>query len=161
MLWFFWTLPVLLQRWFSTCLVCVHILTPRENRVRNILNNSDKNTIFNEHPVPKMRFWNFEKKFCVVFFKFLCLPQLIFLKRIQRSKIFSNVVHEPHFWEHAYFLDLKNSWSVPLRSNSIQNFVLIPFSRPKLFWSIPASLLPVRGFFAAIRKLISKCVRTP
>ena len=23
-LWFFWTLPVLLQRWFSTCLVCVH-----------------------------------------------------------------------------------------------------------------------------------------
>ena len=35
-LWFFWTLPVLLQRWFSTCLVCVHTLTPRENRVRNI-----------------------------------------------------------------------------------------------------------------------------
>ena len=32
MLWFFWTLPVLLQRWCSTCLVCVHTLTPRENR---------------------------------------------------------------------------------------------------------------------------------
>ena len=31
-LWFFWTLPVLLQRWWSTCLVCVHTLTPRENR---------------------------------------------------------------------------------------------------------------------------------
>ena len=33
-LWFFWTLPVLLHRWFSTCLVCVHTLTPRENRER-------------------------------------------------------------------------------------------------------------------------------
>ena len=50
-LWFFWTLPVLQQRWFSTCLLCVHKLTPRENRVRNILKNSEKNTIFNEHPV--------------------------------------------------------------------------------------------------------------
>ena len=41
-LWFFWTLPVLLQRWFSTCLVFVHTLTPREgkyrkDRVRNII----------------------------------------------------------------------------------------------------------------------------
>ena len=34
--WIFWTLPVLLQRWCSTCLVCVHILTSRENRVRKI-----------------------------------------------------------------------------------------------------------------------------
>ena len=51
-MWFFWTLPVLLQRWCSTCPVCVHTLTPRENRVRNILNNSE-NTIFNEHPVSK------------------------------------------------------------------------------------------------------------
>ena len=42
MLWFFWTLPVLLQRWLSTCLVCVHTLTPRENRVRNIFKNSEK-----------------------------------------------------------------------------------------------------------------------
>ena len=49
--WFFWTLPVLLQRWFSTCLVCVDTLTPRENRVRNIFLKSEKNTIFNEHPV--------------------------------------------------------------------------------------------------------------
>ena len=46
-----WTLPVLLQRWFSTCLVYVHTLRPRENRVQNILDNSEKNTIFNEHPV--------------------------------------------------------------------------------------------------------------
>ena len=50
-LWFFLTLPVLQQRWFSTCLLCVHKLKPRENRVRNILKNSEKNTIFNEHPV--------------------------------------------------------------------------------------------------------------
>ena len=41
-LWFFWTLQVLLQHWFSTCLVCVHTLTRRETRVRNILNNSEK-----------------------------------------------------------------------------------------------------------------------
>ena len=33
-LWFFSTLRVLLQRWFSTCLVCVHTRTPRENRER-------------------------------------------------------------------------------------------------------------------------------
>ena len=31
--WFFWTLPVLLQRWCSTC-HCVHSLTPRGNRER-------------------------------------------------------------------------------------------------------------------------------
>ena len=31
---FFWTLPVLLQRWVSTCLLCVHTLTLRENRER-------------------------------------------------------------------------------------------------------------------------------
>ena len=54
MLWFFWTLPVLLQRWWSTCLVCVHIMTPRENRERpesKIFKNIPKNTTFNEHPV--------------------------------------------------------------------------------------------------------------
>ena len=48
------TLPVLLQRWFSTCLVCVHTLTPRENRERpesGIFWNLQKNTIFYEHPV--------------------------------------------------------------------------------------------------------------
>ena len=33
-LWFFWTLSDLLQRWCSTCLACVHTLTPRENRER-------------------------------------------------------------------------------------------------------------------------------
>ena len=48
-------LPVLLQRWCSTCLVCVHTLTLREKqrkaRVRNIIKSSEKNTIFNEHPV--------------------------------------------------------------------------------------------------------------
>ena len=51
-LWLFWTLPILLQRGFSTCLVCVHTLAPRENRARNIFRNSEKHTIFNEHPVP-------------------------------------------------------------------------------------------------------------
>ena len=54
MLWFFWTLPVLLQRWFSTC-VCVHPLTPRgkqrKARVRNISKYLEKKTIFDEHPV--------------------------------------------------------------------------------------------------------------
>ena len=42
---FFLTLPVPLQRWCSTCLVCVHTLTlreNRENRVRNILKSSKK-----------------------------------------------------------------------------------------------------------------------
>ena len=55
MLWIFWTLPVLLQPWFSTCLVDLHTLTPRENRVRNIFKNSEKNTIFNEHPVHSLQ----------------------------------------------------------------------------------------------------------
>ena len=58
MLRFFWTLSVLLQRWCSTCLVCVHTLAPSENRVRSISKSSEKNTIFNEHPVYKMwMFW--------------------------------------------------------------------------------------------------------
>ena len=30
--------------------MCVHTLTPRENRVRNIFEQFGKNTIFNEHP---------------------------------------------------------------------------------------------------------------
>ena len=51
-MWFFWTLPVLLQRCCSTCLVCVHTLTPRE-----------KSLIFNEHPVSTFQaiysIWNF------------------------------------------------------------------------------------------------------
>ena len=51
--WIFWTLPDLQQRWFSTCMLCVHKLTPRKNRVRNILKKSEKNKIFNEHPVQK------------------------------------------------------------------------------------------------------------
>ena len=38
--------PVLRQRWCSTCLVCVHTLTPRENqrktRVRNIIKSLEK-----------------------------------------------------------------------------------------------------------------------
>ena len=53
MLWFFWTLPVLLQRWCLTCR-CVHSLTPRGNRERpesGIYFKIFKNTIFNEHPV--------------------------------------------------------------------------------------------------------------
>ena len=44
-LWLFWTLPVLLHRWFSTCLVFVHTMTPRDNRVRNIFKNSEKHNI--------------------------------------------------------------------------------------------------------------------
>ena len=69
-LWFFWALPVLLQRWCSTCLVCVHTLTPRENRVRNISINSEKNTIFKEqHPVYKIlyRSINLFRQFPLVF----------------------------------------------------------------------------------------------
>ena len=41
--WFFWTLPVLLQRWCSTCLVCVHTDNKgkqRKARVQNILSAS-------------------------------------------------------------------------------------------------------------------------
>ena len=52
--WFFWTLPVLLQHWFSTCLVCVHTLTTRENRDSQspeYFKILGKKTIFNEHPV--------------------------------------------------------------------------------------------------------------
>ena len=48
-LWFFWTLSVLLQRWCSTWLVCVHTLTPkkkqRKARGRNILKSSKKHNI--------------------------------------------------------------------------------------------------------------------
>ena len=47
-LWFFWTRPALLQRWFSTCLVCSHTLTPRENRERPESRIFLK--IFYEHP---------------------------------------------------------------------------------------------------------------
>ena len=43
---FFWTLPVLLHRWCSTCLVCVHTHWQRgkteKSRVRNILKSSKK-----------------------------------------------------------------------------------------------------------------------
>ena len=42
---FFLKICVLLQRWCSTCLVCVHTLTPRENRVRNIFKSSEKHNI--------------------------------------------------------------------------------------------------------------------
>ena len=63
----FWTLPVLLQCWLFTCLVCAHTLTARENRVRNILKSSEKNTIFNEHPVSLLfnfsSFWHYGIKF--------------------------------------------------------------------------------------------------
>ena len=53
-MWFFWTLPVLLQRWFSTCLMCVHTLIPRESekgQSPEYFKIFEKNTIFNEHPV--------------------------------------------------------------------------------------------------------------
>ena len=32
--WIFWTLRVLLKRWCSICLVCVHTVTTKENRER-------------------------------------------------------------------------------------------------------------------------------
>ena len=52
MLRFFSTLPVLLQRWCSTCPVCVHTLTPRENRESPEYSKIfGKNTIFNVQPV--------------------------------------------------------------------------------------------------------------
>ena len=61
--WFFWTLPVLLQRWFSICLVCVHTDAKgkqRKARVGNIFKNFRKNTIFNEHPVDKFEYLSFK-----------------------------------------------------------------------------------------------------
>ena len=71
MLWFFWTLPVLLQRWFSTCLVCVHTLTPRENREKpEFFLKFGKYTILNEHPViymPPLRCISFEINLCYFF----------------------------------------------------------------------------------------------
>ena len=48
MLWFFWTLPVLLQRWCSTCLVCTYTDTEgkqRKARVWDILKSSKKHNI--------------------------------------------------------------------------------------------------------------------
>ena len=44
MLWFFLTLPVLLQRWFSTCLVCVNTLTPRRKTESGIFQKIRKKT---------------------------------------------------------------------------------------------------------------------
>ena len=52
-LWFFLTLPVLLQRWCSTCRVCVHTLTGKTEKDQSLEYSKicGKNTIFNEHPV--------------------------------------------------------------------------------------------------------------
>ena len=52
---FFLTLPVLLQRWCSTCLVFVHTLTPSENRERPCLMLGAKSPLNNlsaHPPVP-------------------------------------------------------------------------------------------------------------
>ena len=51
--WIFWTLPVLLQRWCSTCLACVvYTHWHREKTESGIFwKNRKKTTIFNEHPV--------------------------------------------------------------------------------------------------------------
>ena len=52
MLWFFWTLQVLLKCWCLTC-YCVHTLTPRETergQSPEYILKSWKNTIFNEYP---------------------------------------------------------------------------------------------------------------
>ena len=51
-LWFFWTLKVLLQRWWSTCHLVVRVHTTLENRERPesgiYFKVFEKNTIFNE-----------------------------------------------------------------------------------------------------------------
>ena len=55
MLWFFLTLPVLLQRWCSTCLVCVYTYWHKRKTERGQCPENfkifGKNTISNEHPV--------------------------------------------------------------------------------------------------------------
>ena len=54
MLWFFWTLPVLLQRLCSTCLVCVHTRhrgKTEKGKSPEYLKICEKNTISNELPV--------------------------------------------------------------------------------------------------------------
>ena len=55
MLWFFWTLPVLLQRWCSTCMVCVythwHKGKTEKGQSPEYSKIFGKNTIFDEHPV--------------------------------------------------------------------------------------------------------------
>ena len=48
MLWFFWTLPVLLQCWCSTCHLEVQALSPEFGIYFKIFK---KSTILNEHPV--------------------------------------------------------------------------------------------------------------
>ena len=54
-LWFFWTLSVLLPRWCCTCLVCVythwHQGKTEKGQSREYSKIFGKNTIFNEHPV--------------------------------------------------------------------------------------------------------------
>ena len=62
-LWFFWTLPVLLERWCSTCPVCVHTLTPRENRERQesrIFLNLRKKTQYLMNTLYIFEIWNVE-----------------------------------------------------------------------------------------------------
>ena len=100
---FFWTLPVLLQRRCSICLICVHTDTEgkqRKARVRNILKSSKKTTIFNEHPVyPRSREKIRERptnkedtrlKSCshvCIFYYVTSLSFLIFLRGLRRITI--------------------------------------------------------------------------
>ena len=87
MLWFFLTLPVLLQRWFSTCLVCVHTLTPRKHIERpesgTFWNIRKKNTIFNEHPVSYvcLLFWFVTSKYCI------CLGNISLSRKCQNCRL--------------------------------------------------------------------------
>ena len=88
-LWFFSTLPVLLQRWCSTCLVCVHTLTPRENRLRQesgiYFKIFGKNIIFNEHPVSVVKKSSRKKLHCPFNYPFFhrrcsCMTFIIYIR---------------------------------------------------------------------------------
>ena len=53
-MWFFWTLPVLLQRWCSTCLTHWHRGKAEKEQSPEYSKIFRKNTIFHEHPVPPL-----------------------------------------------------------------------------------------------------------
>ena len=81
MLWFFWTLQVLLQRWSLTC-HCIYSLTPRQgNRERPgsglYFKIFEENTIFNEHPVcPSVTLVVCSQHVKTFSNLFLCLPDV-------------------------------------------------------------------------------------
>ena len=98
----------MLQRWCSTSLVCVHTLAPRENRVRNISKSSEKNTIFNEHPVYKIGLQTKNQNMCrsVVF---LCIRlYFVFLYMLERR-----------------FRGFTNSFKIPVTQQKFLPFFLM------------------------------------